>query len=109
MNTTPINLNISTPPVDEYEADGYLELYALWKQLSDRLDVGRDLSAEEFSVWENSVKGLLRAREFERFHKPLRPHIPTTKETIQFARKYHLTKILWARQGIEKFMTDTGY
>jgi hypothetical protein len=53
-----------------------------------------------------------RSDEVQRFNKPLRPHldhIPEYASGAPHSRAFHLTKILWARQGIEKHMKDTGY
>jgi hypothetical protein len=96
-------------PADPVQAEDYLLLYALWQQLSERLDAGNLLSPGEFSDWEGQVRPCLRAAELSRFEKPLRPTVPISDDTIQYARAFHLTKILWARQGAEKLMTDTGY
>jgi len=103
-----VNKDLSTPPRDATEAEGYTELYQLWREISDRLERGR-FGEVDFSRWDEKVKALLRPQERERLQKPLRPHVPLSVDTIQYARNFHLIKILWARQGVENFMTDTGY
>tara|TARA_B100000678_G_scaffold15552_1_gene12294 strand:- start:1295 stop:1636 length:342 start_codon:yes stop_codon:yes gene_type:complete len=105
----PINLDLSVPPVDLDKAENYTELYGHWKRLSDLQQEGRDLSQSDFAEWEGEVRAMLTPSETQRFEKPLRPHIPISDDTVQFARIFHLTKILWARKGIEKLMKDTGY
>jgi len=109
MTENAINLDLEVAPTDPVEAENYLEIHALWKTLSGLQNQGRDLSDEEFSTWESSVLKLLRPAEIARFRKPLRPHIPISDDTIQFARHFHLVKILWARKGVEKLMKDTGF
>ncbi|NYD91636.1 hypothetical protein HD841_003452 [Sphingomonas melonis] len=101
-------MDLSVPPEDPVEAEGYVELYRHLQQLFAALG-GRRLSEEDFAKWDADVKKLLRASELPRYEKPLRPHIPLSSDTIQYARNFHLTKILWARKGLEKLMTDTGY
>lgn len=101
-------MDLSLPPEDAHEAHNYLELYERLKALYTALGNGKFKPAE-FQAWDIEVKALLRADELSRYEKPLRPHIPLDEGTIQYARNFHLTKILWARKGLEKFMTDTGF
>lgn len=103
-----INLDFSEPPVDAREAEGYSELVALLSRLNEALKSGR-MPAPDFDEWDKTVKALLRPSEVARLEKPLRPHIPLDADTIQYARHFHLTKVLWARKGIEKLMKDTGF
>lgn len=103
-----VNKDLSIPPKNAADAQGYLELYQLWQEISERLKGGQFDDAE-FAAWDAKVKALLRPNELARFEKPLRPHIPISPDTVYYARNFHLTKILWARQGIEKFMAQTGY
>ncbi len=103
-----INMDLSTPPEDAVEALGYQDLYDHLARLFAAL-AERGLAEDEFAEWDAEVKGLLRPDELSRYEKPLRPHIPLSSDTIQYARNFHLTKILWARKGIEKLMKDTGY
>jgi hypothetical protein len=97
--------DLSTGPEGD---ETYDALYDLWNELSIRLDSGRDFNEAEFQEWDAKVQPLLTGTELGRFQKPLRPHIPLSKDTIQHARHLHLMKILRARQGWEKFMDDTG-
>lgn len=103
-----VNKDLSIPPKNAADAQGYPELYQLWQEISERLERGQFEEAD-FAEWDAKVKALLRPDELARFEKPLRPHIPISPDTVQYARNFHLAKILWARQGIEKFMADTGY
>jgi len=103
-----VNKDLSITPRNPTDAEHYPELYSLWQKISGRLESGR-LDDAEFRAWDAKVEALLRPDELARFHKPLRPHIPIAPDTIQYARNFHLTKILWARQGVERFMSDTGY
>ena len=100
---------LSAVPADPESAAGYSKLYEFWNELSIRLDSGRELTAAEFRYWDSKVMALPSPVEIQRFQKPLRPHIPLDSDTIQHARHLHLMKILRARQGWERFMTDTGY
>lgn len=109
-----INLDLSMTPNDTSQAEGYPDLYALWSEMSDRLNRGqwRSKADPEFVAWDRKVLALLRPDEVQRFDKPLRPHldhIPDCASGAPHSRVFHLTKILWARQGIEKYMNDTGY
>jgi hypothetical protein len=109
-----INLDLWMTPNDPSQAEGYPDLYALWLEIRDRLDKGewRSKADREFVEWDGKVLALLRSDEVQRFNKPLRPHLADTPECASGApdsRAFHLTKILWARQGIEKYMKDTGY
>ena len=103
-----ISLDLADPPTDPAEALGYAELFAMWTSLHNALETGR-MSESEFETWDANVKAHLRRLEISRLEKPLRPHIPLDANTIQHARHFHLTKILWSRKGIEKYMKDTGY
>ena len=105
---TRINMDLSVPPEDQVEAEGYAELYENLQHLFGAL-AGRGFPESEFALWDARVKSLLRPDEIARYEKPLRPIIPVSADTIQYARNFHLTKILWARKGLEKLMTDTGY
>ncbi len=105
---TRIPVDISTPPDDPVRARNFVEIHSLWKVLRDRLDLGRNMSRAGFAEWDAKVIPLLEPHERERLKKPLRPHIPLDSDTEQHARVFHLTKILWARQGLEKLMDDTG-
>lgn len=102
-----INLDLALTPIDPLEAENYPELFAHWRELHDTLEAGRE--PENFVEWDRQVKQLLRPSEIARFEKPLRPHIPLDNDTIAHARHFHLTKILWARQGVERLMSDTGF
>lgn len=103
-----INMDLSVPPEDPREAEGYAELYKHLQRLFGAL-AGRGFPDAEFAVWDTQVRLLLRPDEIARYEKPLRPHIPLSSDTIQYARNFHLTKILWARKGLEKLMAETGY
>lgn len=103
-----MNMVLATPPEDAGEAEGYAELYDLLVRI-DASFHGERMTPAEFADWDAKAKSLLRSNEIERFTKPLRPHIPLSSDTIRHARNFHLTKILWARKGLEKLMTDTGY
>lgn len=99
-----INSDLSVPPADPVEALNYPELFALWKANHDRSERGEDWSAPQFQEWDTKVKNLLRPKELERFVRPRRNDWGDT----QGARLFHLTKVLWARQGVENYMDDTG-
>lgn len=102
-----LNANLSMTPADPNEAENYPALYKYWEELSSRLDDGDLLTDDEFRAWDEKVRDLLRPLERIRFQKALRPHIPISSDTIQYARIFHFTRILWARQGAEKFLKDT--
>lgn len=108
MGVERINMDLSIPPEDLREADGYEDLYDHLARLFTAL-AKRGFPAQEFAAWDAEVRELLRPDELLRYEKPLRPHIPLSAGTIQYARNFHLTKILWARKGLEKLMKETGY
>lgn len=103
-----VNKSLSDHPADADEAKSYGEIYTLWTELDSARGTGR-MSPERFTTWDSAVKSLLRTAEIERFEKPLRPGLENSEGNIQHARYFHLTKILWARQGIEATMSDTGF
>lgn len=106
--TVRINTDLAVPPEDSAEAHAYAELYQHLQRLH-QATAGRGLSDPEFAGLDAAVKALLRPDEIARYEKPLRPHLPLSPDTIQYARNFHLTKILWARKGLERLMDDTGY
>lgn len=108
INGEVLNKYLSDAPADPSDAENYDELYSLWNKLHALQESGQSLSPQDFSDWEARVMTLLRPHERERFLRPLSPHLPLSAETVEYARKKHLTKILWARQGYERHMSDTG-
>lgn len=101
-------LDLAVPPADAVEAEGYAELYQQLEKIHAAIS-GQRMSAPDFAAWDERTKSLLRPQEVARLEKPLRPHIPNEDDTVQYARNLHLTKILWARKGLEKLISDTGY
>ncbi|MCK1425358.1 hypothetical protein IVB15_22370 [Bradyrhizobium sp. 182] len=77
--------------------------------MSDRLNRGDLFTDAEFAAWDDGARPLLCPSEFARFQKPLRPNIRLDADTVQYGRIFHFIKILWARQGAEKLMKDTGF
>lgn len=109
-----INADLSLTPHDSVEAKGYRALYKLLKAAYEKVERGtwKTKSDEGFAAWDLAVLKLLRDEEGRRFEKPLRPEMAEVRgfrSGDPSSRLFHLTKILWARQGIEKNMTDTGY
>lgn len=102
------NTNLADPPLDPVEAEKYPELFALWSELQDALKAGR-MDVDRFAAWDDAVRAILRPHEIARLEKPLRPGLENDAGTIQYARGFHLTKILWARQGLEQAIADTGF
>ncbi len=101
-------------PADSDNAENYGELYQLWKEIHNRSVEGewRNPNDAEFKKWDEKVLAILSPEERERYDKPLRPHlahIPECASGAPTSRSFHLTKILWARQGLEKYMKNTGY
>lgn len=105
-----VSLALAEPPADPAAAKNYRELYELLQVLHNSIaGTNTKMSNDEFIAWDEKAHSLLAPAEIARLEKPLRPHIPNETDTIQYARHFHLTKILWARKGIEKLMQDTGY
>lgn len=101
-------MDIATPPTDPAEAMNYPALHKLYLEMTSA-NSGVRMSPDRFEAWDKEVHELLRPAEITRLEKDLRPSMPLSPETIQYARLFHLTKILWARKGIEQHMTDTGF
>lgn len=108
-----INLDLAMTPVDPFQAENYDQLYKLFQFAQGQIEQGHWTRIDdEFSKWDRDVLAILREEEVVRFNKPLRPHLSEIPECACGAptsRMYHLSKILWARQGIEKYMDDTGF
>jgi len=109
-----INTDLSITPRDPAGADGYQELYKLWCELGDKSGRGEWKGKDDagFAAWNAAVLKLLRKDERQRFDKPLRPELAEVRGCRSgdpSSRVFHLTKILWARQGIERHMPDTGF
>ena len=103
-----INMDLATPPEGADDAAHYPELHAALVRLNQSIS-GERMPKAAFEQLDAEIQSLLRPEEVDRYLKPLRPHIETDDHTVQYARHFHLTKILWARKGLEKFMKDTGY
>ena len=98
---------LSDLPNDTDKAVGYSELFELW-QVAERNTRSGEWSLKKdsgFSEWDNDVRSYLTAEEVEMFNKPLRPFMAKYRRGgpgTPIARFVHLTKILWARKGIDK-------
>ena len=109
-----MGFELSNVPEDPVQREGYQELYEFWCKIHESLEHGKWRSSDdsEFKHWDQSVLDLLTGTETMRFDKPLRPHLAQLSDCASgspHARMFHLTKILWARHGIEEHMEDTGY
>lgn len=96
------------------ESSNAKRLAELHQELYEKTDNGEWTLREHagFIEWDSAVIGLLQSDELERYNKPLRPHLEKIPECVSgapYARLFHLTKILWARKGLEKYMSDIGY
>ena len=77
---------------------------ALWCELSVKLDNDSPTGEPWFDEWNRKVLTLLRPPEVERFNKPLPSSSlgddAETRSGSPAARVFHLTIILWQRQGL---------
>ena len=91
-------VDLSIPPTDAKAANGYAELYALWKADENAYNQGRRKSDAEFIIWMASVRLYLSEDE------TLLIDLTSSDDTVAEYRAEKaatLAKILWDRRGFK--------
>jgi hypothetical protein len=91
-------VDLSIPPADAKAANGYAELYALWKADEEAYNQGRRKSDAEFIVWMATVRLYLSEDETLLFDLS---SSGTSIDEFRAEKAATLAKILWDRRGFK--------
>jgi hypothetical protein len=91
-------VDLSIPPADPKSANGYSELYALWKADEEAYNQGRHKSDAEFIIWMATVRLYLSEDETLLFDLTSSGN---TVEEFRAEKAATLAKILWDRRGFK--------
>ena len=91
-------VDLSIPPTDAKAANGYAELYALWKADENAYNQGRRKSDAEFIIWMASVRLYLSEDETLLFDLTSQGN---TADEFRAEKAATLAKILWDRRGFK--------